>query len=81
MVHSSLQKNSGSTWQRTELRTYIHCASYHPDSNGLAECFVKMFKTAMHVAQQEGIPQELHLLNFLLIYRSTPHATTNCTAS
>ena len=60
---------------------HIHCAPYHPASNGLAERFVKTFKTAMLIAERQGTPQELRLPNFLLSYRSTPHATTNRTPS
>ena len=60
---------------------HIRCAPYHPASNGLAERFVKTFKTAMLIAERQGTPQELRLPNFLLSYRSTPHATTNRTPS
>ena len=60
---------------------HIRCAPYHPASNGLAERFVKTFKTAMRIAEQQGTPQELRLPNFLLSYRSTRHCTTNRTPS
>ena len=56
---------------------HIRCTPYHPASNGLAEWFVKTFKTSMSVAEHQGMPQELRLPNFLLSYRSTSHATTN----
>ena len=60
---------------------HIRCAPYHLASNGLAEWFVKTFKTSMSVAEHQGMPRELWLPNFLLSYRSTPHATTNCSPS
>ena len=60
---------------------HIRCAPYHPASNGLAKPFVKTFKTAMLIAECQGTSQELRLPNFLLSYRSTPHASTNHTPS
>ena len=57
---------------------HIRCAPYHPSSNGAAERFVQTFKRSMK-ASDNGLPLQLHLMNFLLTYRSTPHATTNDT--
>ena len=56
---------------------HIRCSPYHPSSNGLAERFVRTFKEAMKVGTQDGRPFQQRLSNFLLTYRSTPHATTN----
>ena len=56
---------------------HIRCAPYHPSSNGAAERFVKTFKNAMKAGDTHGPPFHQRLMNFLLTYRSTPHATTN----
>ena len=56
---------------------HIRTAPYHPSSNGLAERFVQTFKRAMKTGEKEGSPVSLRLAQFLLTYRSTPHATTN----
>ena len=55
---------------------HIRCAPYHPSSNGAAERFVQTFKRAMK-AGEGTVPLSQRLSNFLLTYRSTPHATTN----
>ena len=53
---------------------HIKCLSYHPSSNGLAQWLVQTFKQAMKAGKSDH-----RLTNFLLRYRSTPHATTNQT--
>ena len=58
----------------------IHSAPYHPSSNGLAERFVQTFKRA-RISEQHGPSFPQRLQNFLLTYRTTPHATTNETPS
>jgi len=55
---------------------HIRCAPYHPASNGLVERFVQSLKTALKASVNSGTPLERRVLNFLLNYRSTPHATT-----
>ena len=60
---------------------HIRYAPYHPSSNGLAERFVKTFKQAMKTGEHHGTPLKHRLANFLLSYRTTPHATTNRTPS
>ena len=56
---------------------HIRTTPYHPSSNGLAQWFVQTFKKAMKAGERDGITLQHRLSNFLLIYRSTPHATTN----
>ena len=53
------------------------CAPYHPSSNGAAERFVRTFKQAMKAGKSDGRAFSHRLENFLLSYRTTPHATTN----
>ena len=60
---------------------HIRCAPYHPSSNGAAERFVQTFKRAMKAGVGSTLSLEQRLANFLLTYRSTPHATTNQTPS
>ena len=56
---------------------HIRCSLYHPSSNGAAERFVQTFKKAMKAGLESTPSQKQQLANFLLTYRSTPHATTN----
>ena len=56
---------------------HIRTTPYHPSSNGLAERFVQTFKKAMKAGERDGVTLQHQLSNFLLTYRSTPHATTN----
>ena len=60
---------------------HIRCAPYHPSSNGLAERFVRSFKEALKTGNTSGISSTQRLANFLLSYRSSPHATTGCSPS
>ena len=60
---------------------HIRCAPYHPSSNGAAERFVQTFKKAMKAGQGSAFPLSQRVSNFLLTYRTTPHATTNETPS
>jgi hypothetical protein len=55
---------------------HITCAPYHPTSNGLAERMVRTFKEAMRAGERDCLSLQHRLENFLLMYRSTPHATT-----
>ena len=56
---------------------HTRSAPYHPASNGEAERFVRTFKEAMKATKYESLTLSHRLQNFLLAYRSTPHATTN----
>ena len=56
---------------------HIRTTPYHPSSNGLAERFVQTFKRAMRASEHDGKSFQHRLSNFLLTYRSSPHATTN----
>ena len=55
---------------------HIKSAPYHPATNGLAERFVQTFKQALCAAITEKKPLSQKLANFLLAYRTTPHAMT-----
>ncbi len=52
------------------------CAPYHPSSNVLVERFVRTFKEAMKAGVKDGLSWNQRMTNFLLTYRTTPHATT-----
>ena len=58
---------------------HIRSAPYHPSSNGLAERFVRTFKTALRAAEYTRLTFHQQLMNFLLSYRTTPHTTTGAT--
>ena len=55
----------------------ILVSPYHPSSNGLAERFLQTFKYAMESSADDPASSiQRRIQNFLLSYRSTPHATT-----
>ena len=56
---------------------HILTAPYHPSSNGAVERLVQSFKRAIRSTEKEGKSLEHRLSNFLMMYRITPHATTN----
>ena len=56
---------------------HIRSAPYHPSSNGQAERFVQTIKRSLRASRNHGRSLSHRLANFLLIYRTTPHATTN----
>ena len=55
---------------------HIRTAPYHPSSNGLAERFVQSLKLALKASLNSGMSLTQRLSNYLLTYRTTPHATT-----
>ena len=65
------------TFMKANRIKHIRCTPYHPSSNGLAERFVQTFKRAMKASEYDGKSMQHRLSNFLLTYRSAPHATTN----
>ena len=56
---------------------HIRSAPYHLSTNGLAKRFVQTFKKVMKTSAQDEPNLSTQLSQFLLGYRSTPHATTN----
>ena len=58
---------------------HLRSAPYNPATNGLAERFIQTFKRAMKAGMRENVQLKQCLENFLLTYRTTPHATTKDT--
>ena len=56
---------------------HVRSAPYYPSTNGLAERFVQLFKQALKVGKRKGVPSQQCLAEFLLMYRVTPHSSTN----
>ena len=55
---------------------HFRAAPYHPATNGLVERFVQTLKRAILVGKKDGRKSgAFALANFLLKYRTTPHAT------
>ena len=79
-----LVSDNGPQFTSTEFREFlrsngvkhIRTAPYHPASNGAVERLVQTFKQAMKAGEQDGFTLQHQLQNFLITYRSTPHATT-----
>ena len=57
---------------------HVRSAPYHPSSNGAAERFIRTFKHSLR-AGSPNLPFHHQLMNFLLSYRTTPHASTKMT--
>ena len=55
---------------------HLRSAPYHPSTNGLAERFVGTLKRALRASAFSGMTLHQQLMNFLLTYRTTPHAST-----
>ena len=63
-------------FMRNNCIKHIKSAPYHPATNGIAKRFVQTFKQALRAALAEKKSISWKLANFLLAYRSTPHALT-----
>ena len=64
---------------RTNKIKHIRTSPYHPSSNGAVERLVPTFKQTMKAAKMDKLTLLHCLQNFLLTYKSTPHATTKKT--
>ena len=71
--------NEFSLFMKENNIKHVRCAPYHPSSNGLVERFNRTFKQALRASMRDGRTLSHRLSDFLLTYRSTPHATTSCT--
>ena len=60
---------------------HIRSAPYHPATNGAVERFVQTLKKSLRASSRDGLNLPFSLANFLLQYRSTPHATTAASPS
>ena len=54
---------------------HIRTAPYHQSSNEAVERLVQTFKQAMKAGECSGLSLQHQLDSFLMLYRSTPHAT------
>ena len=68
-----------STFLKSQGVKHIRSAPYHPASNGLAERFVQSLKHALKASKEDERSVDHRLQDYLLTYRSTPHATTGVT--
>ncbi len=55
---------------------HFRTTPYHPASNGLAERFIQSLKQLLKATLDSGHTLSFRLSNYLLTYRSSPHATT-----
>ena len=60
---------------KVKLICHTTSSPYHSKTYGLAERFVKTFKSAMKSVEYEGTLQK-KLVNFLIAYRNAPQSTT-----
>ena len=69
--------NEFAMFLRNNWVKHIRSAPYHPASSGATRWFVQTFKRAMKAKQFHDMQCEHCLMTFLLMDRSTRHATTN----
>ncbi|XP_064475837.1 uncharacterized protein K02A2.6-like [Ornithodoros turicata] len=55
---------------------HIRSSVYHPQGNGMIERFNKVLKSFVQVAQLENRPIKEAVLEYIGVYRATPHAST-----
>ena len=75
---SQFKSSEFADFMRTNGIKHIRSAPYHPTSNGQAERFVQTLKRSLKASDKDGRSLPQRLAQFLLGYRTTPHATTNC---
>ena len=76
---SQFTSDEFATFMKMNGIKHIKSAPYHPATNGLAERFVQSLKQALKTSLNGGNTLPHRLANFLLTYRSSPHATTGVT--
>ena len=76
---SQFTSDEFATFMKMNGIKHIKSAPYHPATNGLAERFVQSLKQALKTSLSGGKTLHHRLSNFLLTYRSSPHATTGVT--
>lgn len=83
-IPETLVSDNGPQFKSHEFKLFcqsygiIHktCAPYKPATNGQAERVVQILKTAIKIAELQGKNEKSVILDYLLMYRSTPHCTT-----
>ena len=76
--------DNGPQWRSEEFASFMNIngikhitgAPYHPETNGLAENMVKTFKRSVKASRAANLSVSHALQQFLLTYRTTPHAVT-----
>ena len=85
-IAQTLVTDNGTPFSATELNdwlrrigcNHIYTAPRHPQSNGLAERFVRTLKTAVHASSANTFGELTAFVdNFLLQYRNACHSSTN----
>ena len=74
---SQLTSNEFAHFLRANGIKHIRNAPYHPSSNGQAERFIQTLKRSLKASEKDGRALSHRLAEFLLSYRTTPHATTS----
>jgi len=83
-VPQTIVSDNGPTFISAELKSWLRLVGcrqifappYHPRSNGLAERFVRTLKEHINAAGDDDDLQRT-VDKFLMMYRNTPHSTTN----
>ena len=84
-IPKSIVTDNGTCFTSQEFKQFLQsngiqhlCTPpYHPQSNGMAECCVRIFKSGMQKIKNGSL--EDRLAKLLFSYRTTPHSTTGVT--
>ena len=71
--------DNGPQFTAGDFETFVKrngSAPYHPASNGLAERFIQSLKQSLRASQDSGRSMSQRVSSYLLMYRTTAHATT-----
>ena len=86
-IPKQLVSDNGVQFTSTEFKSFIEktginhirTAIYHQSSNGQVERYLQTIKQALRAEKQSKKPIDEEINDFLMSYRSTPHATTSST--
>ena len=88
-VPDKLKTDNGPPFKGHDMKAFANKMGFHhqrvepmhPQSNGLAENFMRMLLKVAHTAQVEKKDPRREVYKYLMAYRATPHSTTGVSPS